>query len=163
MWPVLCFLQVLESDTDWRKWTVTFTAQMCSAWPSSAGVLRCPVLSVLHVIEIEGLLIKNKVFAKRKILSIQTILNAYTCTRARARARTHTHTHTHTEIQWQTAHTELTQRHFQWRKAHDEATTAKDRYHTLIRQPRAQRHHTMIQQSHVQWHANTLIQQRQPL
>ena len=31
-----------------------------------------------------------KVFIKRKILSIQTIL--------RARARTHTHTHTHTSI-----------------------------------------------------------------
>ena len=40
------------------------------------------------------LIITIKVFVKRKMLSIETILSTHT--HARARAHTHTHTHTHT-------------------------------------------------------------------
>ena len=44
---------------------------------------------------VKGLII-NKVFVKRKILSIETILSAHT------RAQTHTHTHTRTRTRTRT-------------------------------------------------------------
>ena len=84
-----------------------------------------PYIIIITTIILIILIIIIKVFLKREILSLETILSARTHTRTHARTHAHTHTHTHTQAFWPyKAKTDTAQNGQQtpWRPGMDEAS-----------------------------------------
>ena len=91
----------------WRSPAVCITGTVLQyQWCHEGGEQSCVVkvfsMSQANLFLLLIIILIIKVFVKRKILSIETILNTHTQTHTHTHThtRTHTHAHTHTHIPW---------------------------------------------------------------